>query len=213
MKTTRKSYFVFLSTSYKIWGMIVFPMAILGITELFIYANRLGTEIAIPVFAGYVVAYEVLADYWSFGGICEKDIRSMEYMKTSLRGEHVLQHALIGDCIRRAFYLGILFLAITVQTGELSYVTAGFWADTVIVITLIITRHLNCTAMVQLAAGCLAGIVYGMICLGIKNLTTVFLAESALWPVSGVLMLLVNVCAVNHVVKCMRESYYERTVK
>lgn len=42
MKTTWKSYFVFLSTSYKIWGMIFFPMVILGITELFIYANRLG---------------------------------------------------------------------------------------------------------------------------------------------------------------------------
>ena len=37
MKTTWKSYFVFLSTSYKIWGMIFFPMVILGITELFIY--------------------------------------------------------------------------------------------------------------------------------------------------------------------------------
>lgn len=213
MKTTWKSYFVFLSTSYKIWGMIVFPMVILGITELFIYANRLGAGIAIPVFAGYVVAYEVLTDYWVFGGICEKDTCSMEYMKTSLSGEHILQHALIGDCIRRVFYLAVLFTVIIIQTGELWYVTAGFWADTVIVITLIITRRLNCAAMMQLATGCLAGIVYGMICLGIKNLTTVFPAESALWPVSGVLMLLVNVCTVNHVVKCMRESYYERTVK
>ena len=213
MKTTWKSYFVFLSTSYKIWGMIVFPVVILGITELFVYANRLGAGISIPVFMGYVVAYEVLIDYWVFGGICEKDTRSMEYMKTSLRGCHILQRALIGDGIRRIVYLGILFTVIAVQTGELWYVTIGFFADTVIVITLIITRHLNYAVMMQLAIGGMAGIVYGLLCLGIKNLTKVFPAESVLWPVSGVLMLLVNVYAVNHVVKCMRESYYERTVK
>ena len=52
MKTTWKSYFVFLSTSYKIWGMIVFPVVILGITELFVYANRLGAGISIPVLWG-----------------------------------------------------------------------------------------------------------------------------------------------------------------
>ena len=109
MKTTWKSYFVFLSTSYKIWGMIVFPVVILGITELFIYANRLGAGIAIPVFAGYVVAYEVLADYWSFGGICEKDTRSMEYMVfiailTSCTGHQSI--AVLGTGIRYPFAAG-----------------------------------------------------------------------------------------------------------
>ena len=66
MKKIWKSYGVFTPTAYKIFGLAVIPCIILGLIELFVYANLFSTGISVILFFVYVVWYEVLVDYWFF---------------------------------------------------------------------------------------------------------------------------------------------------
>ena len=68
MKKIWKSYGVFTPTAYKIFGLAVIPCIILGLIELFVYANLFSAGISVILFFVYVVWYEVLVDYWIFGG-------------------------------------------------------------------------------------------------------------------------------------------------
>ena len=55
MKKIWKSYGVFTPTAYKIFGLAVIPCIILGLIELFVYANLFGAGISVILFFVYVV--------------------------------------------------------------------------------------------------------------------------------------------------------------
>ena len=50
MKKIWKSYGVFTPTAYKIFGLVVIPCIILGLIELFVYANLFGAGIFVILF-------------------------------------------------------------------------------------------------------------------------------------------------------------------
>ena len=72
MKKIWKSYGVFTPTAYKIFGLAVIPCIILGLIELFVYANLFSAGISVILFFVYVVWYEVLVDYWILVGFVKK---------------------------------------------------------------------------------------------------------------------------------------------
>ena len=58
MKKIWKSYGVFTPTAYKIFGLAVIPCIILGLIELFVYANLFSAGISVILFFVYVVWFE-----------------------------------------------------------------------------------------------------------------------------------------------------------
>ena len=217
MKKIWKSYGVFTPTVYKIFGLVVIPCITLGLIELFVYANFFGAGIAVILFFAYVVWYEVLVDYWIFGGICEKSTRSMEYLKTSLRGERTLAAGMTGDCIRRGVYMLVPGFLLLMQEKSGYYLLALLIAEFVICLTLVIIRHWNYGVMMQLAIGGLSGIIYAILYGGCSYLmdhtgkqNLVFAVVAVIFVVADVI---INVFMVKHTVKYLRGSYYEKENK
>lgn len=108
-----KSYAVFSGTAYKLVLFGLMPLAVAVLWELF-WQN---TGSAPVLLLSYAAFYEVLADQWLFGGICEKHGTGMEYLKTSFRGQSVFKRALVMDQIRRAVWILALALYGTIRTG------------------------------------------------------------------------------------------------
>lgn len=217
MKKIWKSYGVFTPTAYKIFGLAVIPCIILGLIELFVYANLFSAGISVILFFVYVVWYEVLVDYWIFGGICEKSTRSMEYLKTSLRGESTLAAGMTGDCIRRGVYMLVPGFLLLVQKGSWRYLLALLIAEFVICLTLVIIRHWNYGVKMQLAIGGVSGIIYAILygscsylmdCAGKRDLILKIMV--VIFVIANVI---INVFIVKHTVKCLRGSYYEKENK
>ena len=159
----------------------------------------------------------MLVDYWIFGGICEKSTRSMEYLKTSLRGESTLAAGMTGDCIRRGVYMLVPGFLLLVQKGSWRYLLALLIAEFVICLTLVIIRHWNYGVMMQLAIGGVSGIIYAILygscsylmdCAGKRDLILKIMV--VIFVIANVI---INVFIVKHTVKCLRGSYYEKENK
>ena len=213
MKKICRSYFVFTSLLYRIFGLVVLPAGIPVLMEL---VYRTGEEyFKEALFFGYIVVFEVFADYWLFGGVCEKGMHGLEYMKTSRNGEAVLKQALTGDCLRRGIYLLIVFGMLLIQSGNLWYAMGGCITDLVIMGLLAVTRHYSYSLMTQLAFGMLAGIAFAWIVMGMKFVfvyadTGIQIAVTA---VTGIVTVGVNVGIVTHITGCLKRSYYETGIK
>lgn len=99
-----KSYFSFTPFVYRIFVLVIVPAASC------VLECRLMLDYMMPMylFLMLLVIIEVFADYWTFGGICAKEFRGSEYMKSSAKGKSVLKIALIVDCIRKLLWLVLL---------------------------------------------------------------------------------------------------------
>lgn len=95
-----RSYLLFTSIPFRIGVMILFPLLLYGIT----YVSGdpgLINMIKISLFA----VVEVFFDFWVFGGICSRDFKGMEYMKSSVKGKEILKDALMADAVRKFVWL------------------------------------------------------------------------------------------------------------
>lgn len=120
-----KSYLVFTSWGYRIWGLLVIPALLLAVTY-FIFADIAAiSSHGLYTGGSLVLFYEIFSDYWLFGGICS---RQPEYLKTSLQGMPVLRGALIGDLIRRFLYV-MVFAAVCYGKNESCLQSCGHDTD------------------------------------------------------------------------------------
>ena len=214
MRRVWKSYRVFTSFWYRILGLVAVPLLLLGLGEFMMVTNH-GENKTMPVLylASFVIV-EVLEDYWLFGGICEKNMCSMEYLKSSFQGMKVLKNALIADVIRRGIYFAVFALVLGRhgQYGEVIVLAA--FADLVVTITLVITRHLNYAVMIQLAICGVASTVYELCAWGMDWIYRQLpLLCAAIGIAVAVGMIVGNVCAVLHVLRCVKRSYYETGIQ
>ena len=106
MKKIWKSYAVFSSWIYRLMTLLVIPVVfIIGEFELFTLVNANTSMIGFKLFIGLILTYEVINDYWLFGGICSLEGCNVESLKLAKVGKNVFRNALVMDLIRRFVYL------------------------------------------------------------------------------------------------------------
>lgn len=197
-----KSYLVFTSWGYRIWGLLVIPALLLAVTY-FIFADIAAiSSHGLYTGGSLVLFYEIFSDYWLFGGICS---RQPEYLKTSLQGMPVLRGALIGDLIRRFLYVMVFAAVCYGKSHKPEALCAGLMIYLIAVGTLNITRYLP-GAIQQMMVACLATAVYevyGVVTKGMHGGT----AELILLITAGIG---VSIVTVGHVLCRQKRSYYEK---
>ena len=143
MKRLWKSYFVFLSKGYKWLALTIFPLMLLGLVLLLFGEDKDGTYVvARAVILSYVPIFELVSDYWLFGGLCNKTENGLVYLKSSVKGMEVLRNGIIGDLLRRFLYQMILGLILFSVTGNLFDILLVFILYAVEVATLNVLRHM-----------------------------------------------------------------------
>ena len=86
--------------------LLVIPVVfIIGEFELFTLVNANTSMIGFKLFIGLILTYEVINDYWLFGGICSLEGCNVESLKLAKAGKNVFRDALVMDLIRRFVYL------------------------------------------------------------------------------------------------------------
>lgn len=202
MKKKIKSYLVFTSTGYRIWGLGVIP-ALLFAATCFIFSNIVRVNSMGLYIGGYfILFYEILSDYWLFGGICS---RQTEYLKTSLQGVSVLRGALIGDLLRRFVYIMVFAAVCYGKSHKLEAFCVGLLIYLIAVGTINITRympgviqHMMVTFLATVFFSVYDGVTHGM---HGDTLELIILIVSAI---------AVSIFTVWHVLWRMKRSYYEK---
>ena len=139
MKKRIKSYLVFTSSGYRVWGLMVIPALLLAATYLIF--SDIAQDVGWGLYAGgsVILFFEIFSDYWLFGGICS---RQMEYLKTSSEGKVVLRNALTGDLLRRFLYIMVFSTVCYGKSHKLEAYSVGLMIYLVAVGILNITRNL-----------------------------------------------------------------------
>lgn len=211
MKKFFKRYFALTSTGYRIVSLILLPLLIAGITELYIVMGGKNAGVMLIQVWVYVLIFEVIADVWFLGGSCIQNAHEMEYLKTSLSGTKLIKHGVIGDILRRALYFSILILLVFVQTKELQYLLVGILNFSVVMIILNITRALSGANQVMMISVFLGSVLEVLVFLltwfvqraGMKMFILVTVA-------AVVLAVAVSIFTVWHVMHCVKGDYYEK---
>lgn len=202
MKKKIKSYLVFTSTGYRIWGLGVIP-ALLFAAAWFVFSNfSVISSMGLYFGGSMILFFEIFSDYWIFGGICS---RQAEYLKTSLEGLPVLRNALTGDLIRR--FLGIMVFSMIcyAKSHHPEAFCAGLITYVLAVGMLNITRYLP-GAIQQMMVACLASTflsVYGKLTQDMHGGVTEFIILTAA-------AFAVSIVTVWHVLRRQKGSYYEK---
>ena len=168
MKKRVKSYWVFTSTGYRIWGLVMIPILLFAAT-VFVFSD-IAQDNSTGLYMGgsVILFYEIFSDYWIFGGICN---RQMEYLKTSLMGIPLLRRALVGDLIRRLIYIMGFSVICYTKTRQIGAFCVGILIYLLAVGLLNVTRYLPGILPQMMVAFVATGILslYGMVSVGIHG--------------------------------------------
>ncbi|MCM1107384.1 MAG: hypothetical protein NC355_10625 [Blautia sp.] len=161
------------------------------------------------VWFSYMLVFEILMDYWLFGGLLSREASGMEMFKTSHKGIALLQKAVTGDCLRRLIYLLVYALVWFALTGERQCFVSALVVYAVATAVLNLTRHVlvfQLHVTLSLAA-MLPYLAIALPAMFLEKGTAVWLAElaAAILLAAGV-----SVFTVWYVGYCVKGSYYER---
>lgn len=106
MKNVIRSYLVFTTGLYRIVTFLLVPLLAIVLQWFVKPQSFFGVAF---INAVVLISAEVLLDYWVFGGIAVKNVRQMEYLKTSGKGRGVMRMALIVDMARQLLVSVVLF--------------------------------------------------------------------------------------------------------
>jgi len=167
--------------------------------------------IGFKLFIGLILTYEVINDYWLFGGICSLEGCNIESLKLAKAGKNVFRNALVMDLIRRFVYLlGAGVIAYT-KTGMLSMFMTALTGYIVLVIALNVTRYMS-TFLLQISMSQATVMLYTLCMLLFSDFENI---DSYGLTCAVILLLLVvsaalSVITVAHVKGRWKESYYEK---
>lgn len=212
MKKAWNSYKVFASGIYRIMVLLVIPLAFVGIMEVLIHLYGAPTIIWQSIIFAFALMYEMLNDYWTFGGICSREGCKMECMKLSLRGHKVMDAAVIFDLVRRWAYFMILALIYYVHSGSWQSFVIAQMAYIAMIIVLNISRYMTTFLMYLLINGVGTSIYYIFIyfVFSASFLNTEAPFEPGLFIGFGAIGVLLSVLMVIHIRYRWKESYYEK---
>lgn len=103
MREAVKMYHLFLPRKWFVWIVYILYPAAVGLLGMWCFkiGAVAGIVVSIMLATAFVVCAEYILDVFMFAGIATSGSRSLEYMKTSARGEPLFLIALYGDGIRR----------------------------------------------------------------------------------------------------------------
>ncbi len=97
--------------------LLVFVPLIFGV---FFFAMQTYKTIT-PIFMGYgYVTLAVIVDFYIFGGVANKKVHSMEYLRSSYEGPGIIDKAIVGDLIMHAIRLLVLLTCSTVLQAKIN---------------------------------------------------------------------------------------------
>ena len=215
MRWKIKSYLVFTSFRYRIWVFGILPVLLIGLQFLKI-GEWAAMRNIVTVMA--LVMIEVVADNWYLGGIQEKDVEKMDYLKTSPRGMDVMRNALRFDLVRRllaaAVVLGVSELAGGGGRERNALGGAGAWLLlTLICYTLSVAATLIARFNSYLWINYLTGYVGMIIALIFYFILRVWTARELMVILAVVFLALavgISLLAVRIAMKKVEGSYYDK---
>lgn len=213
MRWKIKSYLVFTSFRYRILVFGVLPVLLIGLQFLPIGEWATLRNIATVM---TLIMVEAVADYWYLGGIQDKDVEKIDYLKTSPRGMDVMRNALRFDLVRRllaaAAVLGVSELAGGRERDLLG--GAGVWLLlTLICYTLSVTATLIARFNSYLWINYLTGYVGMIIALIFYFILCVWTAREIMIILTVVFLALavgISFLAVRVAMKKVEGSYYDK---
>lgn len=214
MRKLWHSYSVFLSRGYELGVLVISPI---GIFLFFLLLNSViggnAVMLARVTFFSYLVIYEVISDYWLFGGICKRDANGLEHLKSAFYGLDVIRAGLIGDLLRRLVYLlvyGCIFYCMFGQAMDFVLIFLVY-ASSVAVLNL--SRHTPVWQM-QMLVSFLGTIVFDLLfvffwiaCEMAESSTVVIVVELL---IAIILSILVSVFTIWYMMSCVKKSYFEK---
>lgn len=117
MKQYIRCYQMFLPGNYlwlKLCLYLLYPLAAIRLALIGIHAGAFNCLITAPMI---ITAFEIMLDYFFFGGIASKDTNRLEYLKTSYRGTACLKKGLTVDSIRRFLSAAVIELGVYFAIG------------------------------------------------------------------------------------------------
>ena len=215
MRWKIKSYLVFTSFWYRILVFGVLPVLLIGLQFLPIgewaTLRNIGTVMVL-------IMIEAVADYWYLGGIQDKDVEKIDYLKTSPRGMDIMRNALRFDLVRRllaaAAVLGVSELVGWGGRERNVLGGAGVWLLlTLICYTLSVTATLIARFNSYLWINYLTGYVGMIIALIFYFILCVWTAREVMIILTVVFLALavgISFLAVRVAMKKVEGSYYDK---
>ena len=207
-----KSYAVFSSWIYRLMTLLVIPVVlVIGEFELFTLVNENTSMVGFKVFVGLILTYEVINDYWLFGGICSLEGCNVESLKLTKAGKNVFRNALVMDLARRFVYLLGVGVIAYVKTGIFSMLLTAMAGYIALIIVLNVSRYMS-TLLLQISMSQVAVVLYNLIMLLGSDFETIDSAglRGAIMMLLLVVSAALGVVTVVHVQGRWKESYYEK---
>lgn len=229
MKDAIRMYHLFFPRKWLIpLVYILYPIAVIAISGVW-YAvpDIYGVDVLSIVFCvGAIVFFEYLLDIFMLFGIAAKDNKALEYMKTSVRGVHLIQTGVWMDGLRRvvttlvscgvvyrmAGYYFANLAADVEETGMPAPNMVTFLQCVIMVLLLtevglVFTRRTR-NVLINMLIWYLALVVAGALAIGVLQYAT-----RVTVLISGIVLVAVMVFGRRLLVKRVRESYYDEGYK
>ena len=213
MKKMVQSYLVFTSRAYQIVSLVILPALFLVLSLILFPRHGQGNGIYPEnYFGAYVITFEIVSDFRVFGGVCNKENKGLEYMKTSKRGLSILQKGMVGDLIRRFIYMLGYGCICAVWSGNLQNIVSMLVAYTIAVLSFNLTRYMmiwQIQMLLAMGAAVLYEVAFFLCWLVAQNRIghTVLFVEMG---VGAVLAVVASIVTLWHMMHRMKGSYYEK---
>ncbi len=229
---TIRMYNVFFPRKFWMWfTYILYPIIMIVLCAWFLKMTLLtGMMMSLMLSASGIVTIEYLLDTFMFHGIGAKDYKALEYVKSSSRGVHLLQQALLVDGIRRLFTTSVIMtclywitrMAFEKDAGEtileingkvVSYPSAWIYVQCGVIVMLsvelgmLITRRSK-NILVNLLILYVMSAIACILAMAMMELASVISVG-----VSGILLVIIMVLSRKVLVKKVRESFYDEGYK
>lgn len=232
MIRTIRMYNVFFPRKFwMLFTYILYPVIMIVLCAwLSIMTLLTGMVMNLMLSASGIVTVEYLLDTYMFHGVGAKDYKALEYVKSSGRGVHLLQQALLFDGIRRLFTTSVIMASLYWITKMACEKDAG---ETILEINGQVVSHPSAWIYVQSGVIVMLSVEVGMLITRrskniLVNLLILYLmsaiacilamaimefASAVSVGVTGILLAIIMVISRKVLVKKVRESFYDEGYK
>ncbi|MCD8120194.1 MAG: hypothetical protein LUE29_12100 [Lachnospiraceae bacterium] len=154
MRREIRTYLAFTPLVYRILVLAVLLCMLIVVRACFCRAvGTGGLDQTFTIFMAYCyITYEVVSDYWLFGGICCKDIGQPLLFRTSFYGIYVLREGITTDLVRRFVWILGYSLAGYVIGGDSREFITGLLMYVAVAASLNLERHTQTPQYLLLSA-------------------------------------------------------------
>lgn len=203
-----KSYFTFTSFLYRLVMFVLMHLILLGLMILFPFGPYMQ--------AAFLAFFEIVSDNWLFGGICSKDVQSMDYLKSSRKGMQVIKDGLIVNLARcflnSCLWICIGFFYTKAHNPESFSLTT--WQTVCFLGASILFTYSLCVAGVTISrffSNYWINVIISYAAMILLVLAMLFSVDiTYLILIALALAILVSILSVRLVLKKMKESYYDK---